>query len=161
MRRRFRLLRFKKSTGDYLSLVVEWQDAQGTSRSKVVRSYGADTAWSSSQAQADLEELQRLAGGEEAPIPVGTLNDAVWAGFQQTLEDPIAALPSLPLLAARDLIHLGSYVLAQASGNLEQKVLATQPEMPARERRRLVTWLGALSEQDRGLALAYRWRMEP
>ncbi len=98
-----------------------------------MRSYGADTAWSRAQAQADLEELQRLAGGEEAPIPVGTLNDAVWAGFQQTPQDPIAALPSLPLLAARDLIHLGGYVLAQASGDLEQKVLATQPEMPAVE----------------------------
>jgi len=159
LRRRYRLLSFKK--GPWLSLVAEWHDATGTGRSKVVRSYGADTAWSRAQAQADLAELQRLAGGEEAPIPVGTLNDAVWAGFQQTLEDPIAALPSLPLLAARDLIHLGGYVLAQASGDLEQKVLATQPEMPAQERRRLVTRLGALSEQDRGLALAYRWRMEP
>ena len=42
-----------------------------------------------------------------------------------------------------------------------QKVLVTQPEMPAKERRRLVAWLGALSDKDRGLAMAYRWRMEP
>ncbi len=162
MRRKYRLLSFKKgAAGSYLSLVAEWQDATGAWRSKVVRSYGADTAASRAQAQADLEELQRIAGGENAPIPVGTLNDAIWSGFQQTLEDPITALPSLPLLAARDLIHLGGYVLAQASGDLQQKALATQPEMPAKERRRLVTWLGGLTEDDLALALAYQWRMEP
>ena len=159
MRRKYRLLSFKK--GPWLSLVTEWQDATGAWRSKVVRSYGADTASSRAQAQADLEELQRLAGAEDAPIPVGTLNDAIWSGFQQTLEDPVASIPSVPILALRDLIHLGGYVLAQASGDLEQKVLVTQPEMPARERRRLVTWLGKQSDEDRALALAYQWRMEP
>ncbi|MEK7847592.1 MAG: hypothetical protein AAB270_01575, partial [Chloroflexota bacterium] len=153
MRRRFRLLRFKKSTGDYLSLVVEWQDAQGTSRSKVVRSYGAPLT-PPAVAQADVEELQRLAGDQAAPIPVGTLSDAIWAGLQETLANPVATLPALPLLVARDLAHLGGYLLAQASGELEQKVAATQPGMPEGERGRFVAWLRRLPEEDQALALA-------
>ena len=162
MRRKFRLLRFRKSYGEYLSLVVEWQDAQGAWRSKVVRSYGAPlTLQVTAQAEADVQELQRLAGDDAAPIPVGTLSDGIWTGFQKTLENPITSLPFLPLLVARDLAHLGGYVIAQASGDLHWKVAATQPELPAAERAEFVAWLRSLSPEEQALALAYQWRMAP
>jgi hypothetical protein len=162
MRRKFRLLRFRKSYGDYLSLVVEWQDAEGAWHSKVVRSYGAPlSSQVTAQAEADVQELQRLASDEAAPIPIGTLSDAIWTGFQQTLENPIASLLALPLLVARDLAHLGGYVIAQASGDLDWKVAATQPEMPASERSGFLAWLRSLSQEDQARALAYQWRMAP
>jgi hypothetical protein len=162
MRRRFRVLRFKRGDNEYLSLAAEWQDAHDAWRSRVVRSYGAPvTAETRAQAEADRQELQRLAGDEQAPIPIGTLNDAVWAGLRETLTNPMASLPALPFLAARDLAHLGGYVLAQVSGNLAQKVTATQPQMPAEERDQVVAWLVSLSPEDQALALAYQWRMQP
>ena len=162
MRRKFRLLKFRKSYGEYLSLVVEWQDAQGGWHSKVVRSYGAPlTPQVTAQAEADVQELQRLAGDEAAPIPIGTLSDAIWTGFQQTLANPLTSLPFLPLLVARDLAHLGGYVIAQASGDLDWKVGATQPELPASERAGFIAWLRSLSQEDQALALAYQWRMAP
>jgi hypothetical protein len=162
MRRNFRVLTFKRATGQYLSLVVEWQEGPSNWRSRVVRSYGAPvTAETRAQAEADRQELQRLAGDEKAPIPIGTLNDAVWAGLRETLANPMASLPALPFLAVRDLAHLGGYVLAQLSGGLEQKVAATQPQMPAEERDQVVAWLASLSPEDQALALAYQWRMQP
>lgn len=160
MRRRYRLLTFKKSQS-YLNLRVEWQNRQGSWVGTGVRSYGVDTPVTRAQANEDVQELQRLAGDDLDPLPTGTLSDAVWAGLATAIQDPASAFPFGPLLAARDLIHLGALVIAQGSGNLAQKVEVTQPGMPSSERASFMAWLASHSPSDQAAILAYQWRYRP
>lgn len=156
-RRRFRLVSFKKPYGEYVSLLSEWKDEQGVWRSKSVRSYSPPLSPQvMAQARNDLDELRRLAGAETAPIPVGVLSEALWAGLRQMLAP--RPLPAIPLSAARDLAHIAGYVAAHMLGDLSGKVAATQPEMSAPERQIFMTWLEGLSEEDQACALAYQWR---
>jgi len=161
MRRRYRLLTFQKGSGQYLSLVVEWQDVHGAWHSKTVNSYGLATQEAMAQAQADLQDLERLASDATAPVPIGTINDAIWAGFLSAAGNPLVGLTLGPLLAIRDLIHLGSYLISNTSGNLAQKVNVTQPNMPAPERAQFIQWLQQFSGGDQALILAYQWRFQP
>ena len=161
VRRRFRLLTFNKASGQYLSLGSEWQDMHGAWHSRVVRSYGPTTPVTSAQAQGDLQELQRLASDPSDPIPFDTINDAGWAGFSQSVQNPLVALPFAPILIARDLAHLAAYVIAHASGDIKQKVVVTQPNMQPHEQERLVEWLSKYSSSDQSSILAYQWRFDP
>ena len=161
MRRRYKLLVFRKASGQYISLVVEWQDNNRAWHSRTVRSDGVTTQQARTQAQADLQELEQIAGDATAPIPVGTIGDAVWAGFVGGLNDPLLGLTLGPVLAVRDLTHLGSYLISMASENLERKVSVTQPDMPANERTQFTQWLRQHSNEDQALVLAYQWRYEP
>ena len=161
MRRRFRVVTFKKGSVQYLGLRVEWQDDHGAWHGKTVRSYGVGTTESQFQADADLGELRRLAPNPSAPIPIGMLSDSIFAGLQQALDNPIEAFPFFPLLVARDLAHLGANVISQAIGDIPQKVLVTQPHMDDRERARFVGWLSKFSEDDRASILAFQWKFDP
>lgn len=161
MRRRYRVLTFNKASGQYLSLGVEWQDTHGAWHTKVVRSYGSSTPTTISQVQGDLAELQRLASNPSDPIPLDTINDTVWAGFAQSIQNPLAALPFTPLLIARDLAHLASYVIAHTSGDVTQMATVTQPKMPAAEQVRFVQWLSGHSSNDQASILAYQWKFDP
>ena len=161
VQRRFRVVAFNKGSVRYLSLRVEWRDGHGAWRGKTVRSYGVGTAESQVQADADRLELQRLAPDPSAPIPIGMLTDAVWAGLRQALGDPVAAFPFLPLLAARDLAHLGANVISQAIGDIPQQVSVTQPHMDDRERPRFIRWLSEFSEDDRASILSFQWKFDP
>lgn len=161
MRRRFRVMAFSKGSVQYLSLKVEWRDQHGAWHGKIVRSYGVVTPESRVQADADLGELQRLAPDPSAPIPIGTLSDSIWAGLHQALGDPAGTFPFVPLLAARDLAHLGAYIIAEATGDISQKVVATQPHMGEAERERFVQWLSGISGRDCASILAFRWKFDP
>jgi hypothetical protein len=158
MRRRYKVLVFSKSSGRYVSLVVEWQDEHRAWHSKTIKSYGPATQQAMTQAQADLQDLERLASDVAAPVPVDTINDAIWAGFISATNNPLVGLAFGPLLAVRDLIHLGSYLISNASVNLEQKVNITQPSMPASERVQFIQWLQQFSSEDQALILVYQWQ---
>ena len=152
---------FNKGSVQYLSLKVEWQDRHGAWHGKIVRSYGIGTPESRGQADADLGELQRLAPDPSAPIPIGTLSDSIWSGLRQALGDPAGTFLFGPLLAARDLAHLGAYIIAEATGSISQKVGATQPHMGHAERQRFIQWLSRFSGQDCASILAFQWKFDP
>ena len=160
MRRRYRLLAFKKGEREYLSLVVEYQDGHGAWHSRVVKSYGQNTPRVLDQAQADLDELERLAARETDPIPVGTVDEVIWASFYQTLQNPLAELPLIPLGIARDLSHLASSVISSVSGNLQAQIRVTQPSMKPRERQKFLGWLEQQPQDDQRAIFAYQWKYE-
>ena len=158
MRRRYRLLVFKKGEREYLSLVVEYQDGHGAWHSRVVKSYGQSTLRVLDQAQADLDELERLASIETDPIPVGTVDEVIWSSFYQTLQNPLPMLPFIPLGIARDLSHLASSVISSVSGNLQAQIDITQPSMQPWERQQFLGWLEPQSQDNQRAILAYQWR---
>ena len=158
MRRRYRLLTFRKNDREYLSLVVEYQDEYGAWHSRVIKSYGVSTSETLIQAQNNLEELERLARSESDPIPIGTVDEVIWASFYQTLVNPLKALPLLPLGIARDLSHLAASVISTASGNLSTQIDVTQPTMEPRERQQFLQWLSSHSREEQGAILAYQWK---
>lgn len=160
MRRRYRLLVFKKGGRKYLSLVVEYQDGHRAWHSKVVKSYGKNTPGVLARAQADVDELKRLASKETAPIPVGTVDEVIWASFYQTLQNPLAVLPFIPLGIARDLSHLAASAINSVSGNLQAQIKVTQPSMEPRERQQFLGWLEQQSQHDQRSILAYQWKYE-
>lgn len=160
MRRRYRLLAFKKGEREYLSLVVEYQDEHGAWHSKVIKSYGQNTARVLDQAQADLDELERLAARETDPIPVGMVDQVIWASFYQTLRNPLAELPLIPLGIARDLSHLAASVINSVSGNLQAQINVTQPSMEPWERQQFLGWLEQQSQDDQRAILAYQWKYD-
>lgn len=161
MRRRYRLLTFKKGGREYLSLVVEYQDEHGAWHSKVVKSYGQNVPAVLARAQADLEELGHFAGGDSDPVPTGTVDEVIWASFYQTVANPLAMLPFIPLGVARDLSHLVASVISSFTGDLEAQVDATQPTMGPWERNQFLSWLGRQSQDDQRAILAYQWRYHP
>lgn len=160
MRRRYRLLAFNKGRRQYLSLVVEYQDEHGAWHSRVVKSYGQNTPGVLDQAQADLDELERLAARETDPIPVGRVDEVIWASFYQTLQDPLASLPVIPLGIARDLSHLAASVINSVTGNLQAQINVTQPSMKPRERQQFLDWIEQKSPDDQRAILAYQWKYE-
>lgn len=160
MRRRYRLLAFNKGQRQYLSMVVEYQDEHGAWHSRVVKSYGQNTPRVLDQAQADLDELERLAARETDPIPVGTVDEVIWASFYQTLRNPLAELPLIPLGIARDLSHLAASVINSVSGNLQAQIKVTQPSMEPWERQEFLGWLEQQSQDDQRVILAYQWKYE-
>lgn len=160
MRRRYRLLAFNKSGRQYLSLVVEYQDEHGAWHSRVIKSYGQNTPGVLTQAQTDLEELERLGAKESDPIPVGTVDEVIWASFYQTLQNPLAELPLIPLGIARDLSHLAASVINSVSGNLQAQIKVTQPSMKPWERQEFLGWLKQQSQDDQRVILAYQWKYE-
>jgi hypothetical protein len=158
MRRRYRLLTFRKNSRGYLSLIVEYQDGNSTWHSRVVKSYGISTPEMLIQAQNDLGELERLAINESDPVPIGTVNEVIWASFYQTLQNPLASLPLVPLGIARDLSHLAASIITSVSGDLEAQINVTQPTMEPWERQRFSSWLlSQLIEEQRAI-LAYQWK---
>jgi len=160
MRRRYRLLAFKKGNRQYLSLVVEYQDEHGAWHSKAVKSYGHNSPRVLTRAEADLDELERLATRETDPIPVGTVDEVIWSSFYQTLQNPLASLPVIPLGIARDLSHLAALVIDSVTGNLQAQIKVTQPCMEPQERRQLLGWLEQQSQDDQRAMLAYQWKYE-
>jgi hypothetical protein len=158
MRRRYRLLTFKKNSRGYLSLVVEYQDEYSTWHSRVIKSYGISTPEILIQAQNNLGELERFAITESAPIPIGTVNEVIWASFYQTLQNPLTNLPLVPLGVARDLGHLAASIITSVSGDLEAQIKVTQPTMEPWERQQFSNWLlSHLTEEQRAI-LAYQWK---
>jgi len=160
MRRRYRLLAFNKGDREYLSLVVEYQDGHGAWHSKVVKSYGQNTPGVLARAQADLDELERLASNPSDAIPVGTVDEVIWASFYRTLQNPLAELPLIPLGIARDLSHLAASVINSVSGNLQAQIKVTQPSMKPWERQEFLGWLEQQSQDDQRVILAYQWKYE-
>jgi hypothetical protein len=158
MRRRYRLLTFKKDQRQYLSLVVEYQDKYGAWHSKVIKSYGQSSPVALSQGQSDLNELERLASEATNPIPVGTIDEVIWANFYQTLRNPLEMWPFIPLGIARDLSHLAAAVISSISGNLQGQIDATQPSMEPSERQQFLGWLQQHSQDDQRIILAYQWK---
>lgn len=158
MRRRYRLLAFDKGRRQYLGLVVEYRDEYGAWHSRVVKSYGQNSPGVLTRAQTDLYELERLASSETDPIPVGTIDEVIWASFYQTLQDPLAMLPLIPLGIARDLSHLAGSVINSVSGNLQAQIKVTQPSMQPWERQQFLGWLEQQSQDDQRAILAYQWK---
>ena len=158
MRRRYRLLTFRKNDREYLSLVAEYQDDNGAWHSRVIKSYGVSISETLIQAQNNLEELGRLARSESDPIPIGTVDEVIWASFYQTLENPLKALPLLPLGIARDLSHLAASVISTASGDLAAQIKVTQPGMETWEKQQFLQWLSSHSPEEQRAILAYQWR---
>lgn len=161
MRRRYRILTFRKSGRVYVSLVVEYQDESGAWHSRVVKSYGNSTPEVLIQAQSDLEEIERLASSEDDPIPVGTVDEVIWSSFYQTLKTPLLSLPLLPFGIARDFSHLAASVISSASGDLTAQIIVTQPSMAPWERQQFFDWLAGRSPDDQRASLAYQWRYTP
>lgn len=158
MRRRYRILTFRKNDRGYLSLVVEYQDAHGAWHSRVIKSYGISMSERLIQAQNNLEELEGLARSESDPIPIGTVDEVIWASFYQTLENPLKALPLLPLGIARDLSHLAASVISTASGDLAAQIKVTQPGMETWEKQQFLQWLSSHSPEEKRAILAYQWK---
>jgi hypothetical protein len=161
MRRRYRILTFRKSGRAYVSLIVEYQEGSGAWHSRVVKSYGNSSPEVLTQAQNDLEELERLASSEEDPVPVGTVDEVIWASFYQTLKNPLLALPLLPLGIARDFSHLAAAVISSASGDLTAQINVTQPGMAPWERQKFYDWLAGQPPDNQRASLAYQWRYTP
>lgn len=158
MRRRYRILTFRKNDREYLSLVVEYQDEYSTWHSRVIKSYGTSSPETLIQAQNDLDELVQLARSEGDPIPIGTVDEVIWASFYQTLQDPLASLPIIPLGIARDLSHLAASVINSVTGNLQAQINVTQPTMEAGEKQRFLQWLSSHSPEEQRVILAYQWK---
>jgi len=158
MHRRYRILTFKKYAGEYLSLVVEYQDEHGAWHSRVVKSYGISTPQTLAQAQSNLEELERLGSSEDAPIPIGSVDEAIWANFYQTLRNPLKTLLVIPFGIVSDLSHLVASIISDASGDLAGQIDATQPTMEPREKQRFLQWLSSHSAEEQKGILAYQWK---
>lgn len=157
MPRRYRLVTYNEGGRQYIQLVLEYRDHQGVWHTKLVKSYGQITAYMQELANRDLAELQRLASQDTDPIPIGTVDQAVWAGFYRTLENPISELPIIPLEVLRDLGHLGAWIINTAVGSLPSKVSVTQPHMSVQEQAQFVTWLQQRPAMEQAIILAYRW----
>jgi len=158
MRRRYRILTFRKIGREYLSLVVEYQDEYGAWHSRVIKSYGISIPETLIQAQNDLDELERLARSESDPIPIGTVDEVIWASFYKTLRNPLMTLPSVPFGIARDLSHLAASIISTASGDLEAQINVTQPTMEPEEKQRFLQWLSSHSPKEQRVILAYQWK---
>ncbi len=158
MRRRYRILTFKKYAGEYLSLVVEYQDEHGAWHSRTVKSYGISNPQKLGQAQNNLEELARLASSEDTPIPIGTVDEAIWANFYETLRNPLKTFPVIPFGIVRDLSHMAASIISAASGDLASQINATQPTMEPDERQGFLQWLSGHSLEEQRIILAYQWR---
>jgi hypothetical protein len=158
MRRRYRLLIFKKNGREYPSLVVEYQDESGAWHSKVVKSYGLSSAQMLVQAQNNLEELERLASSEDNPIPVGTVDEAIWASFYATMKNPLKNLLVIPLGIVSDLSHLAASIIGSVSGNLAAQVDVTQPTMESNEKLQFLQWLSNHLAEEQKAILAYQWK---
>lgn len=158
MRHRYRLLTFKKYGREYLSLVVEYQDEHGAWHSKVVKSYGTSTSQKLVQAQNNLEELERLASSEDTPIPVGTVDEAIWVNFYQTVRNPLKTLPVIPFGTVSDLSHLVASIISDVSGDLAAQINVTQPTMEHDEKQWFLQWLSGLSQEEQKAILAYQWK---
>lgn len=160
MRRRYRLLAFTKGGRQYLSLVVEYQDEHSAWHSKVVKSYGQNTAPAFAQAQANIDELIRLASGDTDPIPIGTVDEVIWAGFYQALKNPLTSLPFIPFLVGQDLSHLAASVINSVLRNKQAQIEVTQPSMKPAERQQFLSWLEQKAQDDQWAILAYQWKYE-
>ena len=160
MRRRYRLLNFRKGGREYLSLVVEYQDEHGAWHSRVIKSYGQNTAVTLGLAQTSLDELVRLASEETDPIPIGTVDEVIWAGFYQALEKPLTSLPFIPFLAGHDLSHLAASVINSVLRNAQAQIEVTQPSMESSERQQFLNWLEQKAQNDQWAILAYQWKYE-
>ena len=158
MNRRYRLLIFKKYDREYLSLVVEYQDEHGAWHSKVVKSYGISSPQRLAQAQNNLEELERLTSGEDAPIPIGTVDEAIWANFYETMRNPLKTLPVIPFGIVSDLSHLAASIISTASGDLNAQIDVTQPTMESDEKQWFLQWLSSHSQEEQREILAYQWK---
>ena len=158
MRRRYRLLSFRKNNRIYLSLVVEYQDEHGAWHSRVIKSYGVSTPEKLIQAQNNLDELESLAENEDEPIPVGTIDEAIWADFYKTLKNPLKSLPVIPFGIVRDLSHLAASVISTASGDLAAQINVTQPSMEPWEKEQFFEWLSGHSREEQSAILAYQWK---
>jgi len=156
--RRYRLLIFRKYGREYLSLVVEYQDEHGAWHSKVIKSYGISSPQRIAQAQDNLGELERLASSEDTPIPVGTVDEAIWANFYSTLRNPLRTLPVIPLGIVSDLSHLAASIISSASGDLAAQINATQPTMGPDEKQLFLQWLSSHSQEEQKAILAYQWK---
>ena len=157
MRRRYRILTFRKYNRAYLSLVVEYQD-ESTWHSRVIKSYGISTPEMLIQAQNNLLELERLAQDESDPIPTGIVDEAIWASFYETLRHPLINLPLVPLGIARDLSHLAASIISTATGDLAAQINATQPTMEPDEKQWFLQWLSSHTPEEQREILAYQWK---
>ncbi len=157
MPRRYRIVTYNKDSRQYIQLIMEYRDHQGIWHTKLVKSYGQFSPETQRSAQQDLTEIQQLAIQDNDPIPIGTVDQAIWAGFYRTLENPIGELPLIPLNALRDFAHLGAWIIDSVSGNLPQKVSHTQPHMSAEDQARFVAWLQQKPAAEHARILAYLW----
>jgi len=158
MRRRYRILTFKKYSREYLSLVVEYQDEHNAWHSRVVKSYGISTPQRLVQAQNNLEELEQLARGENDPIPVGTVDEVIWANFYETVRNPLKTLPVIPFGIVNDLSHLAASIISTALGDLAAQISVTQPTMEPDEKQWFLQWLYNHSPEEQKEILAYQWK---
>jgi hypothetical protein len=136
---------------------MEYRDHQGMWHTKLVKSYGQFFPETQRLAQQDLAEIQQLASQDDDPIPIGTVDQAIWDGFYRTLENPIRELPVIPLNALRDFAHLGAWIIDSVSGNLPQKVSHTHPHMSPVDQARLVLWIQQKPAAEHAKILAYLW----
>ena len=157
MPRRYRLVKYNKSGRYYIQLVVEYRDRQGLWHTKLVKSYGQFSANVQEQGHQDLAELQQLASQDGDPVPIGTVDQTIWASFYRTLENPLRELPVIPLGMLRDLGHLGAWVINMTVGSLASKVNVTQPHMSAQEQAQFAAWLEQKPSQEHAKILAYKW----
>ena len=137
--------------------MVDYRDQQGLWHTKLVKSYGQVATHLQAQAQQDLAELQQLASADGDPVPVGTVDQAIWAGFYQTLQNPVKELPVIPLHVLRDFAHLGAWIIDSMTGNSPQKVSHTQRHMSTQEQAQFVAWLQQKPQAEHAKILAYLW----
>ena len=157
MPRRYRVVTYSKGGHQYIQLVVEYRDHGGTWHTKLIKSYGQLTLDTRASAQQDLAELQQLASQDNDPVPIGTVDQAIWAGFYQTLENPLKELPVIPLHVLRDFAHLGAWIIDSVTSSLSQKVSHTQLHMSTQGQAQFVAWLRRKPEPEHAKILAYLW----
>lgn len=138
--------------------MVEYQDEHGAWHSRVVKSYGISSPQRLTQAQSNLEELERLASSEDTPIPIGTVDEAIWANFYETLRNPLKTLPVIPFGIVSDLSHVAASIISAASGDLAAQINVTQPTMEPDEKQWFLQWLSNHSSEEQREILAYQWK---
>ncbi|MBA7712473.1 hypothetical protein ES703_121450 [subsurface metagenome] len=141
-------------------LGVEYQDEHGAWHSRVIKSYGQNTAVMLGLAQTSLDELVHLASEETDPIPIYTFDEMIWADFYKTLKEPLTSLPLIPFLADRDLSDLAASVIGSVVRNVQAQVEITQPSMEPSERQQFLSWLEQKAEDEQWAILAYQWKYE-
>jgi len=162
--RHYRVVQYAKGGARYIQLIVQYPDPPGTWRTKAVRSYGQVTPEAESQAQSDLNELQRHASDSDAPVPTGVVDEVIWRNLQKmtqtglpSLFNPAGVIEAIQG-AASDLAHLLGWIVSDAVGDIVTKVEITQPDMNEADKRRFIQWIGGFTPEAQRSLLAYQWR---
>ena len=162
MWRHYRVITSGTQSGQSVYLVVDFRDADGSKRSRIVKAYGQESEANLKMASAWATAFNEYAKDYHAPIATGTIDRVLWEGFYQGLNGLPVSLLVAPLLVLKDIASHVSYDVASRSSDLQALVNVTQQHMSDGHKARFIRWLRSNwpSKNEYLDALSFQWWYE-